>query len=71
MAKKIEIEAAKIRDGLTYYNCTAYDPSGEVIGFMKELVPNNVLRFIESFIDVDTSSEIRRLEVLADILKEK
>lgn len=57
MANKIEIEVAKIYDGITYYNCTAYDYNGEVVGFMKEMLPVNVKRFVEAFTYIENSEE--------------
>lgn len=49
MANKIEIEVSKIYDGITYYNCTAYDYNGEIVGFMKELLPVHVEMFVKAF----------------------
>ena len=48
MASKIEIEVAKYY-GIIYYNCTAYDHNGKIIGFMKDLLLINVKRFVETF----------------------
>lgn len=49
MASKIEIEVAKIENGLTYYNCTAYNYDKEVIGFVKNIIPAYVAMFVEAF----------------------
>ena len=56
MASKIEIEVAKVYDGITYYNCTAYNYDKEVIGFMKEILPINVKRFVEALTDIDNDN---------------
>ena len=50
MANKIEIEIAKIENGLTYYNCTAYNYKQEIIAFMKNILPEYVTMFLEAFI---------------------
>lgn len=49
MASKIEIEVAKVYDGITYYNCTAYNYDKEVIGFVKNILPEYVTMFVEAF----------------------
>ena len=49
MASKIEIEAAKIENGITYYNCIVYNYDKEVIGFVKNVLPEYVTRFVEAF----------------------
>jgi hypothetical protein len=49
MASKIEIEVAKVYDGITYYNCTAYNYDKEVIGFVKNIIPEYVIMFVEAF----------------------
>ena len=48
MVSKIEIEAAKIENGITYYNCTVYNDK-EIISFVKNLLPEYVTRFVEAF----------------------
>ena len=49
MASKIEIEVAKVYDGITYYNCTAYNYDKEVIGFVKNVIPAYVTMFVKTF----------------------
>lgn len=49
MASKIEIEIAKIENGLTYYNCTAYNYDKEVIGFVQNIIPAYVTMFVKAF----------------------
>ena len=49
MASKIEIEVAKVYNGITYYNCTAYNHDKEVIGFVQNILPEYVTRFVEAF----------------------
>lgn len=57
MASKIEIEVAKVYDGITYYNCTAYNYDKEVIGFVKEILPEYVTMFVKFFTDVNYDNE--------------
>ena len=49
MASKIEIEVAKVENGLTYYNCTAYNYDKEVTAFMQNILPEYVTMFVEAF----------------------
>ena len=49
MASKIEIEIAKVENGLTYYNCTAYNWDKEVTAFMQNILPEYVTMFVEAF----------------------
>ena len=49
MASKIEIEVAKVYDGITYYNCTAYNYDKEVIGFVQNILPEYVTMFVKFF----------------------
>ena len=49
MASKIGIEVAKIEDGITYYNCTAYNYDQEVIGFVRNIIPAYVTMFVKAF----------------------
>ena len=53
MASKIEIEVAKVYDGITYYNCTAYNYDKEVIGFVQNILPEYVTMFVKFFTDVN------------------
>lgn len=48
MVSKIEIEVAKIYNGITYYNCTVYNDK-EIISFVKNLLPEYVAMFVEAF----------------------
>ena len=57
MASKIEIEVAKVYDGITYYNCTAYNYDKEVIGFVQNILPEHVTMFVKFFTDVNYDNE--------------
>ena len=57
MASKIEIEVAKVYDGITYYNCTAYNYDEEVIGFVQNILPEYVTMFVKFFTDVNYDNE--------------
>ena len=57
MASKIEIEVAKVYDGITYYNCTAYNYDKEVIGFVKNVLPEYATMFVKFFTDVNYDNE--------------
>ena len=57
MASKIEIEVAKIENGLTYYNCIAYNYDKEVIGFMQNILPEYVTMFVKFFTDINYGNE--------------
>lgn len=57
MASKIEIEVAKVYDGITYYNCTAYNYDKEVIGFVKNILPEHVTMFVKFFTDINYDNE--------------
>lgn len=57
MASKIEIEVAKVYDGITYYNCTAYNYDKEVIGFVQNILPEYVTMFVKFFTDVNYGNE--------------
>ena len=57
MASKIEIEVAKVYDGITYYNCTAYNYDKEVIGFVQNILPEYVTMFVKFFTDINYNNE--------------
>ena len=57
MASKIEIVVAKVYDGITYYNCTAYNYNQEVIGFVQNILPEYVTMFVKFFTDINYDNE--------------